>query len=184
MIFRKFGWLHIRLLLALQDELAELETKLKRLDSWEFAEGDFQRLTSHRRDFQQSESARRDLFAKIKAKADEYGKGFEVHLPSIVSLVLISVLDNSLLKVQRIQSMSRPTKRAQTTLFNLIHSTESMVADEADFVRHSTDLASLIPGVEHGWFNAFLEDLLNLISRRAAKVGLCSVVFRLSLGKP
>ena len=74
LIFRKFGWLHVRLLLSLQDELAELETKLKRLDQWEFAEGDYRRLTSHRRDSQQSDSVRGELFVKIKAKFDEYGK--------------------------------------------------------------------------------------------------------------
>ena len=86
LIFRKFGWLQNRLLLALQDELAELETKLRRLDSWEFADGDYRRLTSQRRDFQQSESVRRDLFAKIKAKAFEYGKTSKVHLFSLKSL--------------------------------------------------------------------------------------------------
>ena len=75
-----------------------------------------------------------------------------------------------MLKVSKVQSMRRPTRREQTTLFNLIHSTESLVADEADFIRHSPDLASLVPGVEYGWFNSFLEDLLNLISRRSAKV--------------
>ena len=83
---------------------------------------------------------------------------------------LIAASDELLLRVQKIQSMKRPTTRAQTTLFNLIHNTESLVADEADFIRHSADLASLVPGVEHGWFKGFLEDVLNLISRRAAKV--------------
>ena len=184
LIFRKFGWLHVRLLLSLQDELAELETKLKRLDQWEFAEGDYQRLTSRRRDFQQSDSVRRELFEKIKAKAEEYGKAPELmlflplsHLYPfyyfsffLMSFLLITGLDELLLRVQKIQSMRRPTTRAQTTLFNLIHNTESLVADEADFIRHSLDLASLVPGVEHGWFKGFLEDALKLISRRAAKV--------------
>ncbi|KAG8533705.1 uncharacterized protein KY384_001446 [Bacidia gigantensis] len=65
--------------------------------------------------------------------------------------------------------MHRPSKRAQSTLFNLISSTESMVADEAEFIRHSPDLASIIPSAEGGWFSNFLEDTLNQISRRATK---------------
>ena len=78
LIFRKFGWLHMRLLLTLQDELAELETRLKRFDKWEFAEGDYRNLTSRRRDFQQPDSVRQEILSEIKTKAAEYGKISEI----------------------------------------------------------------------------------------------------------
>lgn len=73
-IFRKFGWLHFRSLLSLQDELAELEKTMRRLDRWEFADGDFKNLLSRRRDDQQPETARQEVAAKIKNKLAEYGK--------------------------------------------------------------------------------------------------------------
>ncbi|KAL9100353.1 MAG: hypothetical protein Q9163_004260 [Psora crenata] len=150
LIYRKFGWLHNRVLLSEQDELAELEGKLKRLDAWEFASGDYKRLLSQRRDFQQEPFVRQEMITKIKAKLAQY--------------------DELLLRVQKIQSIKRPSARAQTTLFNLIKNTESLVADESEWIRYSLDLASLAQDAEHGWFNGFLEDSLNTISRRLTQV--------------
>ena len=50
LIYRKFGWLHNRLLLHLQDELKKLEEDLERLDRWELEKGDYKKLRSRRRD--------------------------------------------------------------------------------------------------------------------------------------
>ena len=169
LIFRKFGWLHLRSLLSLQDEVVELESKLRRLDQWEFANGDFKNLLSRRRDAQQTDSVRQELFLKIKTKLAEYGRTSELIFPSNLGFPDTAV-DELLLRVKKIESMRRPSPRAQSTLFNLIHNTESLVADETEFIHYSPDLAALIPGDEHGWFNSFLEDTLNLISRRLTKV--------------
>ena len=73
-IFRKFGWLHFRSLLSLQDELAELEKTMRSLDQWEYADGDYKNLLSRRRHDQQPETARQEVAAKIKNKLAEYGK--------------------------------------------------------------------------------------------------------------
>ncbi|MDI1490157.1 MAG: hypothetical protein OHK93_001357 [Ramalina farinacea] len=149
LIFRKFGWLHLRSLLSLQDELAEFEKTMRRLDKLEFADGDPKNLISRRRDDQQPDSARQELAAKMKKKLVEY--------------------DELLLRVQKIQAMKRPSSRAQLTLFNLIRNTESLVADEAEFIRYSPDLAALVPDDEHGLFNNFLEDAFNFVSQKLTK---------------
>ena len=73
-IYRKFGWLHHRALLSVQDELADLEAELNRFDKWDFALGDHKRLISQRRDFHQQPSVRQGILRKIKAKLEEYGK--------------------------------------------------------------------------------------------------------------
>ena len=86
-IFRKFGWLHFRSLLSLQDELAELEKTMRSLDRWEFADGDFKNLLSRRRDGQQPESARQEVAAKIKSKLAEYGKRLWAKLGSLPGLL-------------------------------------------------------------------------------------------------
>lgn len=80
--------------------------------------------------------------------------------------------DELLLRVQKIQAMKRPSSRAQLTLFNLIRNTESLVADEAEFIRYSPDLAALVPDDEHGLFNNFLEDAFNFVSQKLTKVTL------------
>ena len=80
--------------------------------------------------------------------------------------------DELLLRVQKIQAMKRPSRRAQLTLFNLIRNTESLVADEAEFIRYSPDLAALVPDNEHGLFNNFLEDAFSFFSQRLTKVTL------------
>lgn len=41
---------------------------------------------------------------------------------------------------------------------------------ESMWVRRSEDLAALAPDAEHGWFNDFLEDMLDRISKKALVV--------------
>lgn len=75
LIFRKFGSLHNRALLYLQDELSELEDELRVTDEIEFADGDERRLRSRRRDFADgSDSIRKYLLPKIDEKLKEYGE--------------------------------------------------------------------------------------------------------------
>ena len=62
--------------------------------------------------------------------------------------------------------MKRPSSRAQLTLFNLIRNTESLVADESEFIRYSPDLAVLVPLDEHRWFNNLLQEALSFLSQR------------------
>lgn len=83
---------------------------------------------------------------------------------------LISSTDESLLRMQKIQAIKRPTERAQRNMFSLISNTQSLVKDESDWIREGPDLAALGQGNEHGWLNTFLEDLLNTISRRMTMV--------------
>ena len=70
-VYRKFGWLHNRVLLLIQDELQELEEELEMCDKWEAESGDSVRLASHRED---KNAERLELFVAIKQKLDEYGR--------------------------------------------------------------------------------------------------------------
>ena len=69
-IYRKFGWLHNRVLLHIQDELQELEQDLEGVDKWEAESGDMLKLASRRSD---DRTARLEVFDVIKQKLDEYG---------------------------------------------------------------------------------------------------------------
>jgi hypothetical protein len=49
-------------------------------------------------------------------------------------------------------------------------SIQNIVEKETAWVCQREDLIALAQGAEHGWFNAFLEDFLNIISRKALLV--------------
>lgn len=66
--------------------------------------------------------------------------------------------------------MKRPSKRNQTSVFNLINNTGSLVTMESDWIRNGPDLIAVAQDQEHGWLNGFLEDTLNKISRKATMV--------------
>ena len=84
-----------------------------------------------------------------------------------------SCIDESLLRLKKIQAIKRPTERAQRNLYKLISNTQSLVTDEADWIREGPDLAALGTTNEHGWLNTFLEDLLSIISKKVTMVRVC-----------
>ena len=55
-------------------------------------------------------------------------------------------------------------------MHNLIHNTQSLVYDEADWIREGADLAALGRAADRGWLNTFLENLLNTMSRTFTEV--------------
>ena len=73
LIYRKYGWLHNRLLLHLQDELKKLEEDLERLDKWESTTGDDKKLRSRRRDSSCPTSKRQALLTMLNEKLKDYG---------------------------------------------------------------------------------------------------------------
>ncbi|KAL8859136.1 MAG: hypothetical protein Q9178_004399 [Gyalolechia marmorata] len=148
LIYRKFGWLHNRLLLYLQDELAELEYKLDKLDKATFSDDEDIKLSSRRDDWI-GPSKRRDLVRQIAQKLEEY--------------------DEHLLRYQKVQAIRRPTIRNQASLYNFVQNTESLIEPEYRWIRQGMDLAAVAREEEHGWFNGFLEDNLNRISRKATQ---------------
>lgn len=95
-----------------------------------------------------------------------------IHQPSHICGVQDSnvITDESLLRLQKIQAIKRPTERAQRNLHNVISNTQSLVRDESDWIREGPDLAAIGQGIEHGWLNTFLEDVLNGISRKFTMV--------------
>ena len=71
LMYRKFSWLHARLLLHRQDELVELQEELERLDSLD-KQDDPQSLISRRRG-DATNPRRRDILQDIEKKLSIYG---------------------------------------------------------------------------------------------------------------
>ena len=63
--------------------------------------------------------------------------------------------------------MKSPSKRNQNRLYQMAY--QNFVAME-EWICHGDDLATLAHDVEYNWFNVFLEDMLNKISRRTLLV--------------
>ena len=93
-----------------------------------------------------------------------------LRLVSILGCYTDAVADEALLRTQEIQALKRPSLRSQRNVHNLIHNTESLVYDEAEWIREGTDLAALGCAADRGWLNTFLENTLNTISRTATRV--------------
>lgn len=68
------------------------------------------------------------------------------------------------------EAIRRPTEKNQNSLHNLIHHTAGVAAMESEWIQEGPDLAALAHDHEYGWFNGFLEDVLNNISRKLTKV--------------
>ena len=81
-----------------------------------------------------------------------------------------AIADEALLRTQKIQAIKRPSLRSQRNVHTLIHNTESLVYNEADWIREGTDLAALGRAADRGWLNTFLENALNTISRTGTRV--------------
>lgn len=73
LMYRKFGWLHNRLLLQLQDELSVLEVQLENFDKDEAIHSRPLYQQSRRKDEARPDSERRLKLQVIKEKLEEYG---------------------------------------------------------------------------------------------------------------
>ncbi|KAI4128513.1 MAG: hypothetical protein LQ338_002683 [Usnochroma carphineum] len=162
LIYRKFGWLRNRLLLDLQDQLVTLEEELQLLDDNDARLRDPDKVLISRRNDELQKTLRQDLLRTIRQKLLEYGMR-QVIL--IAALELIVIADEVLLHLQQVQHMRRPTFRNQNSLFNMIWSNKCQVHEEMEWILRREDLAALARDSEHGWFNGFVEDTLNAISR-------------------
>ena len=77
LIYRKFGWLHNRVLLHHQDELAEYEEQLEDLDSFD-RQHDPRNLISRRRDDAVEGSRRKELLSEVEKKLAAYGMVYTI----------------------------------------------------------------------------------------------------------
>lgn len=145
LVYRKFGWLHNRLLLHLQDELQVLEEELLRFDRDEAINSNPVLQRCRRKDDGRPESKRLTMLKLIKETLGEY--------------------DEILFRLQKLHAIKRPTMRHQAGLYQKL--CKNLVTTETKWARHIGDLAALAPDAEHGWFNDFLEDILSKISKKA-----------------
>lgn len=144
-IYRSFDYLHSRVILSLQDELRNLEMKLKRLDD---GEEDEDALKSNRA----AGPERSDLLAKIAEKLVRY--------------------DEVLMKARELNAFQRPSDRDYGSLRNWYHRKSPLVAREGAFIKLREDLVTLRQGREWAGFDGWIESLINKLPF-GIKVSIC-----------
>ncbi|KAE8443798.1 hypothetical protein EG329_001392 [Mollisiaceae sp. DMI_Dod_QoI] len=156
MIYRRFGFLHARLLLQKQDELRIMEKELDRMD-------------------------RRDKSHNLKAlqcrleDVEQQGQVGETR-QSLLSRMESTILryDELLLNAQQLAASNRPPERDYNSVAHFISHKKPLMQGDDEFIYNKEDLITLRPGRESAWLDAIVEKLLKLFPRTAVKYLFCS----------
>lgn len=156
MIYRRFGFLHARLLLQKQDELRKLEEDLDRMDKRDRRK--YPKLLQCRVDddlrSDMVPETRRSLLLRIEDTILKY--------------------DQLLLNSQQLVASNRPPERDYNSVANFINHKKPLMQGDDDFIYNKEDLITLRPGRESAWLDAFVEKLLKLCPRRPVRYIFCS----------
>ncbi|KAF2812454.1 uncharacterized protein BDZ99DRAFT_383497 [Mytilinidion resinicola] len=129
-VFRRFGQLHVRFLLDMQDELAELEQQLHELDQQDTFSFN---LNSRRQD---KNAARKVLLEEMGNKLYVYDKGLEAYYRHIERL---------------------PSKRTHVeSVVNWMKGNKPLVAEESEFLNTWDDLISPRERADYGGLDIFI----------------------------
>src|SRR5271156_5343903 len=114
-LYRRFGYLRTRLLLYRQDEIAELEEELEKLDK-ELEVKEPYRLCSRRYDEEKKTDDGRlqDLMSRLDSKMKEY--------------------DDLLLREHQVMALTRPSWRTFTSFFNFIWNEPPVCEEEYQYI--------------------------------------------------
>jgi hypothetical protein len=166
MIYRRFGFIHARLLLQKQDELRIMEEELDRMDQ--------QDLTSNPRAIQ-------CRMEDIERQDNQPGAKRQALLARLEETVLR--YDELLLNARQLAAANRPPERDYNSVANFIRHKKPLMQGDDDFIYNKEDLITLRPGRESAWLDATVERFLKLFPRSAVKFVFCSKV-RLTINKP
>ncbi|KAL9118101.1 MAG: hypothetical protein Q9187_005355 [Circinaria calcarea] len=144
-IYRRFGFLHAKLLLYKQDERRELEDELREMDKRDWKDDSFQNcLRSRGKDDapknQHGRSSRKELLQRIEKKTLEYGE--------------------LLRQSKELLSWNTPSTRDYTSVVNWLDTEAPLSEADCGFIKEKQDLITLRPGREHAWLDAFVERIL------------------------
>ncbi|KAH0557000.1 hypothetical protein GP486_005210, partial [Trichoglossum hirsutum] len=157
MIYRRFGFLHARVLLNKQDELRELEDQLDAKDK----EDEGQRVLKSRvRDDKTAPAegargpTRKQILAEIETKLNEY--------------------DKLLTNAQNLAGFNRPAGRDYRSVKHYMDNTKPLVRREAQFIRKKEDFITLKPGRDGAWLDYAVERLLKHVHCRLVEWVFCN----------
>jgi len=147
-IYRGFNYLHSRVLLELQDEIAGLERELDELDDVDNeTEASQKRLRSRRFDARRARPeedgfrSRHEILADIRLKLVEY--------------------DELLIKARDVQALQKPSERDYKSVRTWFWNLKPLQNEtEASFIKKKEDVVTLRSGREWSGFDGFVENTL------------------------
>ncbi|KAL9036259.1 MAG: hypothetical protein Q9180_004403 [Flavoplaca navasiana] len=139
---RRFAFLHSRVLLHRQDELAEMEKALIAMDD-EDKDLDHLALQSRRRDDHRTEEpSRKSLMNKIDDKLKSY--------------------DDLIARIRTHSATPHPLTRDYASLYHWMDDVKPLCREEHKFIKYTQDLIALAEKQEGLWFGGVLEDTLSI----------------------
>jgi hypothetical protein len=159
MIYRRFGFIHARLLLQKQDELRIMEEELDRMDQ---------------RDLSNNPKTIQCRIEDVERHDKLVGETRQVLLARMEETVLR--YDALLLNAQQLAAANRPPERDYNSVANFVRHKKPLMQGDDDFIYNKEDLITLRPGRESAWLDATVEKILKLFPRTAVKYVFCSKV--------
>jgi len=159
MIYRRFGFIHARLLLQKQDELRLMEEELDRLD---------------KRDLLPNSKMLQCRMEDVERQDGQEGGNRQALLARMEETVL--KYDALLLNAQQLAAANRPPERDYNSVANFIQHKKPLMEGDDDYIYNKEDLITLRPGRESAWLDATVERMLKLFPRNAVKFVFCSKV--------
>lgn len=150
LLLRRFSTLHLRTLLALQDELTVLESKIEQVD---LAASSKAYADCHNGSFRGEHSQERTvLLLQLREKLLQYGTLNVLTAPAISLFVDTLATDRNnhadkiLIRFQKLQSMPLAPSRNSTSVQNwLFNNGDPIAQDEVTFLEQKYDLIPIVP---------------------------------------
>ncbi|KAI9647713.1 hypothetical protein NHQ30_004099, partial [Ciborinia camelliae] len=152
-IYRRFGYLHSRLLLRKQDEIRRLEGELDELDDLDESEDAL--------DKRRARSRNADIAAEKRELADD---------PTIRTRTVVldeieeklAAYDELLLRSQNVNAMNRPAESDYRSVERYIFDKKPLVDEEQGFIYEKEDLVTLREGREGAFLDTMTERFLQV----------------------
>ncbi|KAH7062257.1 hypothetical protein B0J12DRAFT_735817 [Macrophomina phaseolina] len=150
-IYRRFEYLHSRVLLGLQYELSELEQELQRIDGRDADdEKNARRLKSRKRD---------DIDGRKESKRNEGARTRSVIVDDIRRKLV--EYDELLIKTRETGAFQRPSNRDYTSVITWFNNWKPLVKKEWYSLQQWQDMLTLRQGREWAGFDGFVEKMLS-----------------------
>ncbi|KAK8007741.1 hypothetical protein PG989_001731 [Apiospora arundinis] len=150
MIYRRFGYLHARMLMRLQDKLRMLEDRLDDYDDED---------AGHETDKELLMSRDSDEAACKNMEKKRPGALTRTKILDEIEVVL-GKYDEWLLKAQQMVSLNRPAERDYRSVEEYMNNRKPLIDEEYGFIYQKEDLVTLRDGREMAVLDSFTERLL------------------------
>ncbi|KAF2454112.1 hypothetical protein BDY21DRAFT_309540 [Lineolata rhizophorae] len=162
-LYRRFGYLHARLLVDLQHQIRELENRLLKFDKYDVGQdGNRLRIQCSMKDIEDSE--------------EEHGFGIEINRRQCLKELQdrLSEYDDLLIKTNTLASFNRPSAYGYASVRNWINDNRPLRGLGRDFIEWKEDLVTL--GQPCEW--ALLDKLLMMLLPKIERWPIIESIFR------